>query len=175
MQCYASVAAWVLNNASLSPRVRCGAWWAQVMLGKLRSMASLYRPYTFHPARYSASATDALFRGCMNAAEREELPFDCRAINWDSYWSDVHIPGLRRYVMGQPIVLPIPMLKNSSAQAPKAKQHAASYNGNGAEGNGAGRNTASGPANNIVQGPVLPAHSHSHSHSGKREEASASH
>lgn len=32
-------------------------------------------------------------RRVLNDREREELPFDVQALDWESYWSDVHLPG----------------------------------------------------------------------------------
>jgi hypothetical protein len=121
------------------------------------------------PATPQALGTHACGRvpgsdsGCVRGCTRRE-------INWDSYWTDVHIPGLRRYVMGQPVVLPIPMLRNRSAQPyTRAGQRAdpASHSGHGA-----GHKAPTSPANNIVQGPILPAHSHPvRREEGSRKEA----
>lgn len=61
-------------------------------------LANIYQPYTFYEGRFDNSNTKRLME-CMSEEERREFGFDVESIDWKDYISNVHIPGLRRYVM----------------------------------------------------------------------------
>ncbi|GJP51989.1 hypothetical protein CLOM_g11113 [Closterium sp. NIES-68] len=65
---------------------------------QLSYLAKLYEPYTFYAARFDASNTERLF-SLMSEEEQRQFDFDLRAIDWHSYLCDVHLPGLRKYVL----------------------------------------------------------------------------
>jgi fatty acyl-CoA reductase len=71
---------------------------ARSALDQLHYLAGLYTPYTFYSARHDASNTAAL-RAALTPSERAAFDFDLTAINWDAYIADVHVPGLRHYVL----------------------------------------------------------------------------
>lgn len=71
---------------------------ARSALDQLHYLASLYTPYTFYSARHDASNTAAL-RASLTPSERAAFDFDLESIDWPAYIADVHVPGLRHYVL----------------------------------------------------------------------------
>ncbi|KAJ1254742.1 hypothetical protein BS78_K331300 [Paspalum vaginatum] len=60
-------------------------------------LGRIYEPYTFYGCRFDNGNTEALLAE-MSAEEREKFHFDVRSVDWMNYITDVHIPGLRKYV-----------------------------------------------------------------------------
>ncbi|HEY7676246.1 MAG TPA: AMP-binding protein, partial [Candidatus Methylomirabilis sp.] len=72
-------------------------------LEQILYLADLYGPYsrlhfTFDTRRFQALAAS------LDAADRALFPFDARAIDWREYLQDVHIPGLKHFVLRLPDV-----------------------------------------------------------------------
>ncbi|KEH41771.1 fatty acyl-CoA reductase 2, chloroplastic [Medicago truncatula] len=61
-------------------------------------LAKIYEPYTFYGGRFDNSNTQRLIE-MMSEEEKREFRFDVKGIDWKDYITNVHIPGLRRYVM----------------------------------------------------------------------------
>ncbi|KAI3475000.1 hypothetical protein Pfo_030312 [Paulownia fortunei] len=61
-------------------------------------IGNIYEPYTLYDGRFDNSNTKRLM-GCMSNQERQQLGFDVESTDWKDYFSNVHIPGLRRHVM----------------------------------------------------------------------------
>lgn len=61
-------------------------------------LAKIYEPYTFYGGRFDNSNTQRLME-IMSEDEKREFGFDVKDIDWKDYIANVHIPGLRRYVM----------------------------------------------------------------------------
>ncbi|XP_059296013.1 fatty acyl-CoA reductase 2, chloroplastic [Lycium ferocissimum] len=61
-------------------------------------LAHIYEPYTFYGGRFDNSNTQWLME-CMSKEERWQFGFDVENIDWKDYISNVHIPGIRKYVM----------------------------------------------------------------------------
>jgi long-chain acyl-CoA synthetase len=65
-----------------------------------RSLVEVYRPYiqelvyTFHGANIRA-----LYRS-LTATDAAQHPFHPERIDWNDYWMNVHLPGLRRHIFG---------------------------------------------------------------------------
>lgn len=64
----------------------------------LRDMASIYGPYADSHSRFLAFNLQAAWRATP-AADRAELPFDLRGLDWRRYVQDVHLPGIERYLL----------------------------------------------------------------------------
>lgn len=60
-------------------------------------LGRIYKQYKFCACRFDNGNTEALLAE-MSAEERADFDFDMRSVNWMSYFTDVHIPGLRKYV-----------------------------------------------------------------------------
>ncbi|ONK72607.1 uncharacterized protein A4U43_C04F21170 [Asparagus officinalis] len=65
---------------------------------QLKYLATLYEPYTFCAVRFDDTNTRKLMQE-MSKEEMRSFDFDVRGIAWDDYIANVHIPGLRKYVM----------------------------------------------------------------------------
>lgn len=67
-------------------------------LEQLRSMGSLYAPYTSYEARFQSDNVKAL-RASLSTEEREAFPFALEELDWEEYLSSVHIPGLLKHAL----------------------------------------------------------------------------
>ncbi|MEZ5293657.1 MAG: SDR family oxidoreductase [Vicinamibacterales bacterium] len=67
---------------------------------RLLYLADLYETYMNTPCVFDTANTQALLDD-LDESERAALDFDVRRIDWRSYLQDVHIPGLRRHVLGE--------------------------------------------------------------------------
>jgi hypothetical protein len=63
-------------------------------------LAELYETYMNHSCIFDTANTERLLDD-LDGADRAALDFDVRRIDWRSYIQDVHIPGLRRHVLGE--------------------------------------------------------------------------
>ncbi|KAF7850250.1 hypothetical protein BT93_L5684 [Corymbia citriodora subsp. variegata] len=68
------------------------------MAESLIHLAKLYEPYMFYRARFDGGHTRKLMEQ-MSAEEGNRFPMDLRSINWEDYFANVHIPGLKRHVI----------------------------------------------------------------------------
>ncbi|KAF8008316.1 hypothetical protein BT93_K2098 [Corymbia citriodora subsp. variegata] len=68
------------------------------MVESLIHLAKLYEPYMFYRARFDGGHTRKLMEQ-MSAEEGNRFPMDLRSINWEDYFANVHIPGLKRHVI----------------------------------------------------------------------------
>ena len=66
-------------------------------LERLRRLTEIYGPYTELDCAFDDRETRAL-ADRMAPEDRTRLPFDTAAIDWESYFADVHLPALRRLV-----------------------------------------------------------------------------
>jgi hypothetical protein len=63
-------------------------------------LAELYETYMNHSCVFDTANTERLLDD-LDGTDRAALDFDVRRIDWRSYIQDVHIPGLRRHVLGE--------------------------------------------------------------------------
>ncbi|KAF8023050.1 hypothetical protein BT93_F0516 [Corymbia citriodora subsp. variegata] len=68
------------------------------MAESLIHLAKLYEPYMFYHARFDSRNTRKLMEQ-MSAEEGNGFPVDLRSINWEDYFLNAHIPGLKRHVI----------------------------------------------------------------------------
>ena len=61
-------------------------------------LLDVYGPYLSHGAEYEDAATRELWSR-LSAAEQTAFPFDVGGLDWRSYVSRVHVPGLVRYAL----------------------------------------------------------------------------
>ncbi|OEL29048.1 Fatty acyl-CoA reductase 2 [Dichanthelium oligosanthes] len=61
-------------------------------------LGRIYEPFTFYGSRADTTNTEALFSE-MSAEEKLRFDFDARSIDWMDYFTNVHIPGLRKHLM----------------------------------------------------------------------------
>ncbi|XP_021300449.1 LOW QUALITY PROTEIN: fatty acyl-CoA reductase 6, chloroplastic-like [Herrania umbratica] len=64
-------------------------------------LAKLYEPFSHYRGWFDSGNTVKLIRD-MSTEERENFGFDVQSIDWEHYFLDIHIPGLRRHVMKEP-------------------------------------------------------------------------
>jgi fatty acyl-CoA reductase len=77
-------------------------------------LGRIYEPYTFYGGRFSSANTEALLAE-MSAEERMRFPFDARSVDWMDYFTNVHIPGLKKHVMkGRGVTAAKPQLAGTS-------------------------------------------------------------
>lgn len=69
-------------------------------LEQLRSMGSMYAPYTSYEARFKSDNVTAL-RASLSDEEKILFPFELESLDWDEYLSSVHIPGLLKHALRQ--------------------------------------------------------------------------
>jgi nucleoside-diphosphate-sugar epimerase len=62
--------------------------------------SELFGPYTRLNCRYRLDATQALYES-LPASEQRCFSMDVERIDWGRYFREIHIPGLRRYVLGE--------------------------------------------------------------------------
>ncbi|XP_030966446.1 fatty acyl-CoA reductase 2-like isoform X2 [Quercus lobata] len=67
-------------------------------------MAKLYKPYAFFRARFDTRNTQKLMED-MSLEEMRNFEFNVRSINWEHYIVDIHIPGVKRHVMKERLVI----------------------------------------------------------------------
>jgi len=67
---------------------------------RLIYLADLYETYMNTPCVFDTANTQHLL-DTLPASDRAMLDFDVRRIDWRAYIQDVHIPGLRRHVLGE--------------------------------------------------------------------------
>ncbi|XP_050226882.1 fatty acyl-CoA reductase 2, chloroplastic-like [Mercurialis annua] len=72
---------------------------AKRFMEQVRQLATLYTPYFFNEARFDSSNLQKLMEE-MSEEEKVEFGFDVASIHWDYYIKEVHVPGLRRHVIG---------------------------------------------------------------------------
>ncbi|KAL3732067.1 hypothetical protein ACJRO7_028847 [Eucalyptus globulus] len=68
------------------------------MAESITHLAKLYEPYMFYRARFDSWNTRKLMEQ-MSTEEGNKFPIDLRSINWEDYFANAHIPGLKRHVI----------------------------------------------------------------------------
>ncbi len=68
-------------------------------LEQLAYFAKIYTPYTHLDCRFVVDALDAVAE-TLHPDDRAEFPFDVKAIDWEDYIVNRHIPGVRSFVLG---------------------------------------------------------------------------
>ncbi len=80
-------------------RFRRGLEGKAAALEQLFYFSDIYGPYTCLDCRFATDNTRALLGG-LDADDRARFPFDPASIDWAEYIGEIHIPGLRRNVLG---------------------------------------------------------------------------
>ncbi len=71
----------------------------KIRLQRVLYYADIYHPYTHLECSFSTDRARAL-HASLPAGERQVFNMDVERIDWDRYIGDVHLPGLRRHVLG---------------------------------------------------------------------------
>jgi fatty acyl-CoA reductase len=85
------------------PPLRAG--WAKAnklagLVHKTLRLAGLYCTYTLNEWIFDTAKTERLMgEGGLAEADRASFDFDVRAIDWAHFWTQVHIPFMRRYLL----------------------------------------------------------------------------
>lgn len=80
-------------------RLRTFAYSRRSAAGRVYHWGQIYSPYGNTSCIYRASRTGELFES-LSAEERHLFNFDVRRIVWKNYIQDVHIPGIKRFLLG---------------------------------------------------------------------------
>ncbi|XP_058766333.1 fatty acyl-CoA reductase 2, chloroplastic-like isoform X2 [Vicia villosa] len=65
---------------------------------QIKHLAKIYEPYAFYGGRFDNSNTQRLME-IMSEEEKREFGFNIKGIDWKDYITNIHVPGLRRYVL----------------------------------------------------------------------------
>ena len=68
-------------------------------LERLANWAQIYSPYSNAHRRYECDRMWQVLDG-LAEDERERFDFEVRAVDWKNYIQDVHIPGIKRFLLG---------------------------------------------------------------------------
>ncbi len=95
-----NVASWLLN---LIPLKRAGQKKRRIAVMQnaiegLRYYIQIYGPYTRLNFEFETGKTHQLYRS-LSAADQRRFNFDTSRIDWNHYLQQVHIPGIKRYVL----------------------------------------------------------------------------
>ena len=71
----------------------------QSSLDKLAHWANIYSPYSDVLCRYRSDRMWEVFDG-LSEDDRKTFDFDLRDLDWRRYIQDVHIPGIKRFLLG---------------------------------------------------------------------------
>ncbi|KAI4333220.1 hypothetical protein L6164_018056 [Bauhinia variegata] len=61
-------------------------------------MAEIYEPYAFYNGRFDNANTQKIMEEMSNE-EIRDFGFDMKSVNWQQYFSRIHIPGLRNHAL----------------------------------------------------------------------------
>ena len=89
-----------LPGRSPPPRRRRLLGTARVRLERVLYYVDLYHPYTHLDCRFETGRTRALYES-LPPEERAAFDMDVTGIDWPAYVADIHLPGLRRHVLGE--------------------------------------------------------------------------
>jgi len=68
---------------------------------RMRATAAIYGPYAGNQARFLTFNLHPMF-AALPAADRKEFPCLLHDLDWRSYFHDVHLPGIERYLLRTP-------------------------------------------------------------------------
>ena len=72
------------------------------MVHQVLRLASLYCTFTLNEWVFDTAKTERLMAG-LAEADRASFSFDPKAIEWEHFWTEVHIPFMRRYLLKEPV------------------------------------------------------------------------
>eukprot|EP01026_Neomeris_dumetosa_P044624 TRINITY_DN3772_c0_g1_i3.p4 TRINITY_DN3772_c0_g1~~TRINITY_DN3772_c0_g1_i3.p4 ORF type:complete len:128 (-),score=15.95 TRINITY_DN3772_c0_g1_i3:522-905(-) len=61
-------------------------------------LAKIYTPYTFYKCTFGVERMQELYNSLCEE-DREKFNFDIQTLDWSDYVKNVHVPGLRRFVL----------------------------------------------------------------------------
>jgi fatty acyl-CoA reductase len=67
-------------------------------LDRVTRFSDLYSTYTINSWCFVSDNTRKLLSE-LSGEDLERFNFDVKRINWTEFWSEIHIPGMRRYVL----------------------------------------------------------------------------
>ncbi len=73
----------------------------ELQIGRASEVFDLFMPFIWDNKYVFLSTQSRGLFSRMNPADRSLLPFDPEGINWRTYWLDVHLPGLEKWVFPQ--------------------------------------------------------------------------
>lgn len=76
-------------------------------LERLRQYARLYGPYAENDCQFLTNNTREVW-GSLSPEDQRDFPFDISQLDWRSYLQEVHIPGVKKYLLGMPWESPAP-------------------------------------------------------------------
>ncbi|MBQ41683.1 MAG: hypothetical protein CME15_04415 [Gemmatimonadetes bacterium] len=92
---------WIFNRlpaAIVSEQRRRIVATLKIRLQRVLHYTDLYAPYTIRQCAFETRRTRSLFKA-LPPEERKVFNMDVKRIDWPTYVRDVHVPGLRRYVI----------------------------------------------------------------------------
>jgi len=67
---------------------------------RVRGFSDLYSAYTINSWIFMSEASRSLFDK-LDAEDQARFGFDIEKLDWNDFWTQVHIPGMRRFVLDQ--------------------------------------------------------------------------
>ena len=106
--------AWIASATPWGRRLRRSLRGKRASVQKLVYYAKIYSPYSNVLCRYESHKMRSVLDG-LDEEERATFDFDVKRIDWRRYLADIHIPGIKRFLLG---ITP----KEAAAETPPARQ-----------------------------------------------------
>ena len=91
--------AWLASVTPQGRRLRRSLQGKRGSVQKLAYYARIYSPYSNVLCRYESNRMRAVLDG-LDEEERATFDFDVKRIDWRHYVADIHIPGIKRFLLG---------------------------------------------------------------------------
>jgi fatty acyl-CoA reductase len=92
----------------------------QSLVQKTLRLADLYCTYTLNEWTFDTAKTERLMSG-LHVDDRASFSFDVQGIDWPHFWTKVHIPFMRQYLLGEKPLDGESDVLGTAAQAPKSR------------------------------------------------------
>ena len=106
--------AWIASVTPQGRRLRRSLRGKRASVQRLAYYAKIYSPYSNVLCRYESHKMRSVLDG-LDEDERATFDFDVKRIDWRHYVADVHIPGIKRFLLG---IAP----KDAAGETPPVRQ-----------------------------------------------------
>ena len=106
--------AWIASPTPRGRRLRRSLQGKRASVQRLAYYAKIYSPYSNVLCRYESHKMRSVLDG-LDVDERATFDFDVKRIDWRRYVADIHIPGIKRFLLG---IAP----KDAAGETPPVRQ-----------------------------------------------------